>query len=71
MKHTCTLNCDEYEYTSEPTDGVTLGDGQAWWGSHIRYRKVGARRWQTFTLIDVHSWDTDAIIAAIDYTANP
>ena len=63
--NTATINCEEYEYVAEPTDGVNLMDGAAWWGTRVKYRKVGARRWQSFTLIDSHSWDAVAIAAAI------
>ena len=71
MTLTATINCDEYEYVAEPTDGVTLSDGEAWWGTAVKYRKVGARKWSRFNLIDVHSWDAAAIVAAIDYQVNP
>ena len=64
---TATINCDEYEYEAEPTDGVNLSDGSAWWGTRVKYRKAGARRWQRFTLVDSHAWDSEAIVAAIDY----
>jgi len=66
-----TINCEEYEYDAEPTDGVSLNGGGAWWGLAVRWRKAGARRWERFTLIDVHSWDSDAIIAAIDFQVDP
>lgn len=71
MSATATINCTDYEYVAEPTDGVSLSDGTAWWGTHVKYRRVGARKWQRFHLVDVHSWDAEAIIAAIDYQETP
>ena len=71
MSLRATINCEEYEYIAEPTDGVSLSDGEAWWGVHVTYRKVGSRRWTRFNIVDVHSWDADAIVAAIDYQVNP
>jgi hypothetical protein len=66
-----TINCAEYEYVAEPTDGVNLTGGGAWWGVNVRYRAVGARKWQRFNLVDVHSWDSEAITAAIDFQVTP
>ena len=66
-----TINCEEYEYEAEPTDGVSLGTGAAWWGVSVRWRKVGSRRWQRFVLVDVHSWDRDAQVAAIEWQIDP
>ena len=68
---TLTINCDEYEFVAEPTDGVNLTTGEAWWGTAVKYRKEGARKWARFNLIDVHSWDTEAIRTAIDYQVTP
>lgn len=65
--NTATVNCEEYEYDAEPTDGVSLTDGKAWWGTHVKYRKVGARKWQRFNIVDIHSWELDAVIDAISY----
>lgn len=59
-------NGKRYEYAVEPTEGFTLGDGRSWWGSHVRWRIEGTRRWQRFNLIDAHSWDAPKITAAIE-----
>lgn len=66
-----TINCDEFEWDAEPNEGVSLSSGEAWWGTRVKYRKLGARRWQHFNLVDSHSWDTEAIISAIDYQVTP
>lgn len=54
-----------FEYEAEAEAGVSLGDGQRWWGTRIRYRELGTRRWQRTVLLDVHPLDTDAVELAL------
>ena len=68
---TTVVNCDEYEYFAEPTDGVNLTSGEAWWGTSLRFRRVGARKWTRVNLVEIHSWDKDAIQSAIDFQVPP
>ena len=62
-----TLALGEFEWDAEPTDGVSLSGGGAWWGLAVKYRRIGNRPWHRFTIVapGFHSWDTDKIEEAI------
>jgi hypothetical protein len=61
-----TLALDQCEWDAKPTEGVNLATGEAFWGAAVKYRRIGTRRWYRLNLIDSHSWDTEAIHAAIE-----
>jgi len=44
---------DELEYGAEAVGGMTPG-GDLWWGSRVRFRRRGTRRWSSFVLVGVH-----------------
>ncbi len=71
MTYAATINCIEYEYVAEPTDGIAFETGGPFWGISVKYRPRGTRHWKRLTLVDVHSWDVEAIVAAIDYQVTP
>lgn len=56
--------CAEYQAT--PDAGLLLGSGERWWGSRIRYRFPGERRWRRFLVIDLHPMDEAAIRGVIE-----
>lgn len=58
---------NEYEYQAEAEGGITLSEGVKWWGTRVRYRRVGVadRRWTKFLLVDVHPFDTAEIEHAV------
>lgn len=56
-----------YEYSAEAEAGFSLSDGAKWWGTRVKYRRVGIadRRWTNFLLVDVHPFDGDTIRHAV------
>lgn len=46
----------EYEWDSNA--GISLG-GVKKWGTFIKWRVVGDRKWQRFTIWDLHPFDKD------------
>lgn len=60
-----------YEHTAEAEAGVYI-EGGRWWGTRIRYRRVGIadKRWTKFLLIDTHPFDFEAIKSAVELHVN-
>jgi hypothetical protein len=56
-----------YEVESFPEAGISLSDGSKWWGTRVKFRKKGSRRWDSVILTDVHPFDTNAIAAGLKF----
>lgn len=55
-----------YEYDAEAEAGVTLSKPSTrWWGSRIRYRLIGTRRWSRLLVLDIHPFDKENIETAL------
>jgi hypothetical protein len=56
-----------YQYEAEAFGGLSIGTGEWYWGSRIRYRPGTSGRWIRFLAIDVHPLDhasiKDAVVA--------
>lgn len=61
-----------FEYRVSVTEGFSIpsevgGRAGSWFGTHVRYRvPADSRRWRSFNLIDVHSWELPKITRAIE-----
>lgn len=56
-----------YEHTAEAEAGIYMGTGERWWGSRIRYRRIGIadKRWTKILLVDVHPFDFEKVKEAV------
>lgn len=54
-----------YQYLAEASGGVSLTTGDRWWGTWLKYRAAGDRRWRTVTLVDTHPFEQEKIAAAL------
>lgn len=74
MSRSITVEGTPYSYDAEATAGISLGGGDPWWGTLVKWRPGLAGRWNRVTLVDVHPFDTEAVEAALrawiskDYT---
>jgi len=54
------------EHTVTADAGIYLSSGERWWGSRIKWRREGERKWRSFVVTDLHPFDYKGIQAALD-----
>ncbi len=50
-------NGRDVEYDAQAEAGIYLRTHERWWGSRIRWRFDGDRRWHKVLAVDVHPFD--------------
>lgn len=57
-----------YEHQAEADAGIYFSSGQRWWGTRIRYRRLGIadKRWTKVLAVDVHPFDFESIRSVVE-----
>jgi hypothetical protein len=59
------VNGEPVSYETEANAGISLTNGHRWWGTLVKWRRGTSGKWNRFTIIDVHPFDTEKIEAAL------
>lgn len=48
---------EPYQYETEASAGISLGDGEKRWGTRVRFRRGTGGRWTKINVIGLHPFD--------------